>query len=114
MRSGLACRLACSTTAQAAEIIAEVAAPNLRLLFDCYHVQIMEGDLSRRLSALLPIIGHIQFASVPDRGPPDQGEIAYSHLFRHIGALGWAAPIGAEYRTGADTDATLGWLRTLR
>lgn len=103
-----------ATSAQAAALIRELALPNLRLMFDCYHLQIMEGDITRRLTALRPLIGHIQIAAVPDRGPPDRGELDYAHVLRHIAGLGWQRPIGAEYRTGPDTDATLGWLRTYR
>jgi hydroxypyruvate isomerase len=99
-----------STSAQAAAIIRELALPNLRLMFDCYHLQIMEGDLTRRLASLLPLIGHIQIAAVPDRGPPDHGELDYGHMLRHIRSLGWQAPVGAEYRPGEDTDGTPGWL----
>jgi len=55
-------------TTQAAALIEEVGAPNLRLMFDCYHVQLTEGDVTHRLERLMPIIGHIQVASVPDRG----------------------------------------------
>lgn len=103
-----------TTTEQAAAIIADVAQPNLKLMFDCYHVQLMQGDLTHRLRKHLPIIGHIQFASVPDRGAPDHGEIHFPHIFATIMALGYAAPLGAEYKTGGDTDATLGWLRAYR
>lgn len=67
-----------TTTDQARSIMDEVAAANLRLMFDCYHVQLMEGDLSHRIEALLPRIAHVQFASAPDRGPPDQGEVNYA------------------------------------
>lgn len=100
-----------TTTGQALEVIAAVGATNLKLMFDCYHVQLMEGDLTHRLEALLPQIGHIQFASVPDRGAPDHGEVNYAHLFAVIGRLGWTVPLGAEYKPGGDTDATLGWLK---
>ncbi len=100
-----------TTTDQAVAIIDEVGAPNLKLMFDCYHVQVMEGDLTRRLKTLLPLIGHIQFASVPDRGPPDRGEVAYDHVFRTIAGLGYAGPLGAEYKPGGDTDTSLAWLR---
>ncbi|MBL4919106.1 hydroxypyruvate isomerase family protein [Szabonella alba] len=103
-----------TTTAQAQEIIAEVAEPNLRLMFDCYHVQLMEGDLSHRIAALMPLIGHIQFASVPDRGPPDGGEVAYGHIFRLIDSLGWDQPLGAEYKPMGPTGPTLGWMQELR
>ena len=86
-----------TTTDHARDIIGQVAAQNLQLMFDCYHVQRTEGDVTHRLADLLPIIGHIQFASVPDRGPPDRGELNYSHVFRVISELGYASPLGAEY-----------------
>lgn len=103
-----------TTADQARAIIAECAEPNLKLMFDCYHIQLMQGDLTHRLAALLPLIGHIQFASVPDRGPPDSGEINYSHIFSIIQNLGYTAPLGAEYKPQGDTDATLGWMQMFR
>ncbi|MSU88785.1 TIM barrel protein [Rhodobacteraceae bacterium 2CG4] len=103
-----------TTTEQAREIIARVGAPNLKLMFDCYHVQLMEGDLTHRLRALQPVIGHIQFASVPDRAAPDRGEVNYAHVFGVVRDMGWPTPLGAEYKPGGDTDATLGWLKDLR
>ncbi|MDF1728532.1 MAG: TIM barrel protein [Sulfitobacter sp.] len=102
------------TTDQAAEIISEVAAPNLRLMFDCYHVQRSEGDVTTRLAALLPHIGHIQFAAAPDRGTPDQGELNYAHVFAAIRDLGWDQPLGAEYKSALPTDQTLDWLARMK
>lgn len=99
------------TTAQALAIMEEVGAPNLKLMFDCYHVQLMEGDLSHRLEALLPSIGHVQFASVPDRGAPDHGEVNYAHIFSVLDKLGYREPLGAEYKPQGNTEATLGWLQ---
>lgn len=99
------------TTDQALEIIKEVGADNIKLMFDCYHVQLMEGDLTHKLKDLLPSIGHIQFASVPDRGAPDHGEVNYAHVFSVIKNLGYKMPIGAEYKPNGDTDASLGWLK---
>jgi hydroxypyruvate isomerase len=101
------------TTQQAAEIIDDVGASNLKLMFDCYHVGRTEGDVITRLRDLLPIIGHIQFASVPDRGTPDHGEIDYQTVFSEIQALGWTKPLGAEYRPLGETDASLDWMSTL-
>lgn len=100
-----------STTTQALGVISDVGAANLKLMFDCYHVQLMEGDLTHRLETLLPAIGHVQFASVPDRGAPDHGEVNYDHIFSTLDALGYTAPIGAEYKPVGDTDATLGWMK---
>ena len=99
---------------EAAEIIDAAGLPNLRLMFDCYHQQIMGGDLSRRLERFLPITGHVQIAAVPDRGTPDHGELEYRHILTVLDSMGWTRPIGAEYRDSRPTDETLGWLTTLR
>jgi hydroxypyruvate isomerase len=102
------------TTDQAVALIEQVGASNLRLMADCYHIQVTEGDLTRRLRRLAPCIGHVQFASAPDRGPPDTGEIAYDHVFRVLLAMGWRLPLGAEYRPSGPTEESLGWLRRAR
>ena len=102
-----------TTTAQAVAIIKEVAAPNLKLMFDCYHVQLMEGDLSNRLTNLRKHIGHIQFAGVPARGEPDAGEVNYRHIFQLISNMGYQAPLGAEYRPAGRTEGGLGWMKSL-
>jgi hydroxypyruvate isomerase len=99
-----------TTTTQAKMIINDVGAANLRLMFDCYHVQLMEGDLTHRLRDLRPLIGNIQFASVPDREAPDHGEIDYTHIFAVIEKTGWDAPTGAEYKPVGPTIETLDWL----
>ena len=99
---------------KARRIIEAVGAPNLKLLFDCYHIQIIEGDLTRRITANLDIIGHVQFAGVPHRSRPDEGEISYRHVFAHLADLGYTAPLGAEYKPDdGDTDASLGWFSVL-
>lgn len=98
---------------QAAALIERAGHPNLRLMFDCYHVQIMEGDLTRRLKRHLPVIGHIQIASVPDRGPPDQGELDYRHILSILKRLGWNSPLGAEYKPAGVTEDSLGWMSDL-
>jgi hydroxypyruvate isomerase len=97
-------------THQAEEIIAEVGTPNLKLMFDCYHIGRTEGDVIKRLRALTPIIGHIQFASVPDRGPPDQGKVDYAAVFSEIERLAWSRPLGAEYRPQGRTEDSLSWM----
>ena len=102
-----------STTDQAQKIMAQVGAANLKLMFDCYHVGRMEGDLVTRFAALQPIIGHVQFASVPDRGAPDAGEINYAFVFAELARLGWERPLGAEYRPKGPTGDTLGWMESL-
>ena len=99
------------SSGQARDLITLLGCDNLKLMFDCYHIQLIEGDLTHRLSDLLPIIGHIQFASVPDRATPDHGEVNYAHIFDHIAAIGYEAPLGAEYKVARPTDETLNWLK---
>ncbi|MFW2543461.1 hydroxypyruvate isomerase family protein [Primorskyibacter sp. 2E107] len=103
-----------TTTDQARAIIAETGRLNVKLMFDCYHVGRMEGDITTRFADLLPVIGHVQFASVPDRAAPDQGELNYAHIFAEISRLGYGAPLGAEYKPGGPTEQTLGWMQSLR
>ena len=102
------------TTGQARAIIETLDAGNLRLMFDCYHVQRTEGDVTTRLRDLMPFIGHVQFAGAPARGRPDEGELDYAHVFRVIADLGWPHPLGAEYRPGGPTGETLGWMERYR
>lgn len=102
------------TSGQAKAIIEEVGADNLKLMFDCYHLQLMEGDISHRLRDLLPIIGHIQFASVPTRNEPDRGELNYRHVFEVLRELGYDAPLGAEYKPVGATEAGLDWMAKLK
>lgn len=97
-------------TALATDIIREVGASNLRLMFDCYHVQIIEGDVTRRFQSLLPFIGHVQIASVPDRGKPDHGELDYDYVLSRIAATGWTRHIGVEYLPENSTDPDMSWL----
>ncbi|MFT4068456.1 2-oxo-tetronate isomerase [Paraburkholderia sp.] len=92
-------------------ICAEVGAPNLRVQFDCYHCQIVEGDLAMKLRRDMPGIGHIQIAGVPERHEPDIGELNYPYLFDLIDSLGYDGYIGCEYRPRAATSAGLGWIR---
>ena len=99
-----------STTVHAQRIIADVGQPNLKLMFDCYHIGRMEGDLTTRFKALRSIIGHVQFASVPDRGTPDHGEINYEYVFGELASQGWDRPLGAEYKPKYGTDQTLNWM----
>jgi hydroxypyruvate isomerase len=79
-------------------------------------VQIMQGDLATTIERLLPRIGHIQIAAVPDRGEPDAGEVSYVWLMRRLEALGYDGHVGAEYRprAGGGGEAGLGWLTTFR
>jgi len=96
-------------TEQAADIIGEVGEPNLKLQFDLYHRQVAQGDVARAIEAFLPITGHYQIASPPDRGEPDDGDMNYPYLFRLIDRTGFSGWIGCEYRPRGGTVEGLKW-----
>lgn len=96
---------------QAQAICKEVGATNLKVQFDCYHCQIVEGDLATTLRRDFDRIGHIQIAGVPDRHEPDQGEVNYPYLFELMDHLGYDGWVGCEYRPKGDTSMGLQWLR---
>ena len=95
-------------------VIEAVGAPNLLVQFDCYHCQIMEGDIVMKLRAMFDRIGHIQVASVPGRNEPDGQELNYPYVFQTLDELGYAGWVGCEYRPRAGTSEGLGWLRAYR
>jgi hydroxypyruvate isomerase len=99
------------TTPAASEFVASVDRPNVRLQYDAYHMQRMEGDLTTTLERHIEEIAHIQVADAPGRGEPGTGEIDYDFLFRRIDELGYAGYLGLEYKpSGGDTVASLEWL----
>ncbi|MGI4849381.1 MAG: 2-oxo-tetronate isomerase [Janthinobacterium lividum] len=99
-----------NTQAQAQTICVEVGAPNLKIMMDFYHCQIVEGDLATRLRQHYPFIGHVQLAGAPGRHEPDRGEINYPYLFGVLDELGYDGWIGCEYRPAGSTLEGLGWM----
>lgn len=97
-------------TQDARTVIDAVGKGNLGLQLDIYHLQITEGDITRRIEALSPLIRHVQIAGVPDRSEPDRGELALGHVFAVLDRIGYAGWIGCEYRPAEGTEAGLGWL----
>ncbi|WP_316015517.1 hydroxypyruvate isomerase family protein [Roseobacter sp. HKCCA0434] len=96
----------------AARIVDELACDGLRLMFDCYHVARMGGDVMSALKAHLPRIAHIQIAGVPDRAEPDHGTLDYRPILDWLDAQGWEGYVGAEYRPGMPGD--FDWMTRLR
>jgi 2-dehydrotetronate isomerase len=92
-------------------ICREVGAPNLKVQFDAYHCQIVEGDVAMKMQRDIAGIGHIQIAGVPERHEPDTGELHYPYLFRLMDELGYDGWVGCEYRPKAGTSEGLGWFK---
>ena len=103
-----------NTAEDALSVLNAVGADNLRLQLDLYHCQIMTGDLATRIRALLPYIGHIQIAGVPERHEPDTGEVNYPYLFDLLDDLGYDGYIGCEYHPRTTTEEGLGWFQPYR
>ena len=91
-------------------LLAEIDRPNVKLLFDVYHVQIMEGDLIKRLEKPRPYIGHVQIAAVPSRAEPDEGEVNLRAIFGALDAIGYQGFVGLEYKPRGRTEDGLKWI----
>lgn len=98
-----------SSVDNAAGLIPALKLPNLKLQFDIYHCQIIHGDVTRRLRRLMPIIGHVQIASVPSRQEPDGEELNYPFLLQELDLLGYEGFVGCEYRPRGKTLDGLSW-----
>ena len=101
-------------------LVQEIAAPNLKVQFDLYHCQVVEGDVATKIRQYLPTgrVGHFQIAGVPARHEPTVGELNYGYLFDVIDevsqACGWEGWVGCEYRprlgaVAGGTSDGLGW-----
>lgn len=101
-------------TEQALALFEEVGSDNLKLQYDIYHMQIMEGDLAPTIEKHLARIAHVQLADNPGRHEPGTGEINYPFLFTHLERLGYDGWIGCEYKPKTTTVEGLGWLDNVR
>jgi len=103
------------------QIVADVAASNLKVQMDLYHCQIVEGDVAMKLRRYLPTgkVGHLQIAGVQERHEPDVGEVNYAYLFDVLDELRYDGWIGCEYRprdrmSPGGTSAGLCWFARYR
>jgi hydroxypyruvate isomerase len=100
-----------ATTADADQLRRTVDRPNVRLQYDAYHMQRMEGNLTATVERYLAVIDHIQIADCPGRNQPGTGEIAYPFLLGRLATLGYDGYVGLEYRAAtSDTTGSFAWL----
>ena len=95
-------------------ILKDIDQPNVKLLFDAYHVQIMEGDLIKRLERHRDAIGHVQIAAVPSRAEPDEGEVNFSAIFAALDTIGYCSFVGLEYKPRGKTEDGIGWMQKIQ
>ena len=96
------------------ETIAAVGAPNLKLMVDYYHLFVMEAEPREVLERAVPVMGHFQFASIPDRSEPDGGNVDFGQLLAWLMTQGYDGYFGAEYIPAGPVEAGLGWMNTIR
>lgn len=95
------------TAKEGFEIIDEVGSPALKMLFDIYHHQIMEGNVIQDITRNISKIAHFHVADVPGRHEPGTGEINYANVFRAIAATGYQGFVGLEFKPSKDAEETL-------
>jgi hydroxypyruvate isomerase len=95
----------------AARILRAVDSPNVKMLFDIYHQQISEGNLTGNIRGYKDLIGYYQLADHPGRHEPGTGEVHYAHVLRVVHDVGYRGAIGLEMSPKSDPGAALKALR---
>ena len=99
------------TSEHAATILRAVGSPNVKMLFDVYHQQISEGNLTGNIRKYKDLIGYYQIADHPGRHEPSTGEINYAHVLRVIHDTGYTGEIGMELSPKRDPSAAFNAVR---
>jgi len=90
------------------EVCRRIGSPRMKILFDIYHVQIMEGDIITRIKQFHPYVGHYHTAGVPGRNEIDATqEINYRPIMQTIAATGYQGYVGHEFIPTRDPLETL-------
>lgn len=92
-------------------LVREVGRPNVYVLFNVYHAQLTDGDLTTTIQSISDIIGHVQIASVPARQEPDQGEVFFPYIYEVLSQTGYKGWIGCDYHPKTTTEEGLSWLK---
>jgi hydroxypyruvate isomerase len=100
-----------NTVEDGVEIVQRTGSEHVKLLFDLYHVQVMQGNLIQRVRDSFQEVGQYHFADVPGRHEPGTGEINFRNVFRAIYDLKYDGFITAEYHP---TDFTFRDLEVVR
>ncbi len=89
------------------EIVKAVNSPNIKLLYDCYHMQLMEGNLVNQITENINYIGHFHSAGVPGRHELHNGETNYPFVIAAAEKAGYDRYFGFEYWPTYDNDQSL-------
>jgi len=80
-----------------AEVIAAVGSPNVRILYDFYHLQVTQGNLIRDFQQYYDLVSYIQTGDVPGRKEPGTGEVNYRNVFKAVHEKGYRGIVGMEH-----------------
>jgi hydroxypyruvate isomerase len=98
------------TSAEALAVLDRVGSPWVKLQYDVYHMQRMEGDLVNTMRTNIGRIGHLQIADNPGRHEPGTGEINYRFVLGALDQAGYQGYVGLEYAPSGSTEDSFGWL----
>jgi hydroxypyruvate isomerase len=99
------------TTSAAADFLQRIGRDNVKLQYDAYHMQRMEGNVVATLRQRVDLIAHVQVADCPGRGEPGTGELNFRYIFAALEELRYSGWVGLEYKpTTETTEASLAWL----
>lgn len=102
-----------NNSSEAFDILKIISSPNIKLLYDIYHMQIMEGNLIENIRSNIDLIGHIHIADVPGRHEPGTGEINFSSIFKTLSDINYKGYVGFEFMPSSDTDSSLKKVRDI-
>ena len=95
-------------TAWGAAVVRQVGSPRVRLLYDIYHMQVMEGDVIRTITENIELIGHLHTAGNPGRHEIGPGqELSYPGIMKAVAATTYAGHVGQEFVPTGDPIAAL-------
>ncbi len=100
-----------NTTRQSIDLVAAIGSPNLKILYDAYHMYLDEGKICETTEKYLPYIGHIHIADAPGRHEPGTGVINFRNFMKHLARIGYANSVGFELYAESGTEKAVQAIR---
>lgn len=100
-----------ASTEAAVDLVKAINSPNLKILYDAYHMYLNEGKICETTEKYLPYIGHIHIADAPGRNEPGTGVINYKQFMKHLDKIGYKYFVGFELYPATDTKTAVTAIR---
>ncbi|KAJ8983437.1 hypothetical protein NQ317_013199 [Molorchus minor] len=99
---------------KALSVVKKINSPNLKIMLDIFHLQLIQGNISNTIKELMGYIGHVQIAQAPNRNEPNSyGEINYKYVLEVLEKEGYNDWVGLEYKPLGNTKEGLKWIQEL-